>query len=122
MPLKAGDRLGPYEIVEPVGAGGMGEVYRAVDTRLQRVVAVKILKAGTGPDLERQSRFLREARAASALKHPGIVTIFDIGAPQMGVLLLSSNRPPITPSGRRTAASSSTVRPTKREWKPSRRK
>ncbi|HEY1338941.1 MAG TPA: protein kinase [Bryobacteraceae bacterium] len=79
MRFEAGDRLGPYDIVEPIGAGGMGEVYRAYDSRLQRTVALKILNVGAAVDAERRSRFLQEARAASALHDPHIVSIFDIG-------------------------------------------
>src|SRR5258708_2005590 len=78
MPLSAGDKLGPYEIVAPLGAGGMGEVFRATDTRLHRTVAIKILPAGKTADPERKRRFLKEARAASALNHPNIVTLHDI--------------------------------------------
>jgi len=77
--LAAGTKLGPYEILSPLGAGGMGEVYRARDTRLGREVAVKVLAAGTTESRERAMRFEREARAASALNHPNIVTIHDIG-------------------------------------------
>jgi len=79
MTLEAGARLGPYEIVAPIGAGGMGEVYRARDTRLGRDVAVKVLLPGATESAERTARFEREARAASALNHPNIVTTHDIG-------------------------------------------
>ncbi len=79
MTLAAGTRLGPYEIVSPIGAGGMGEVYRARDTRLGREVAVKVLPSGlTGSDQARQ-RFEREARTISQLSHPNICAIFDVG-------------------------------------------
>ena len=77
--LASGQRLGPYEILDLVGRGGMGEVYRARDTRLGRLVAVKILPAMFGGNVERQQRFEDEARAASALNHPNVLTIHDIG-------------------------------------------
>src|SRR5262245_1523784 len=73
MPLPAGHRLGPYEIIEPVGAGGMGEVYKARDTRLGRLVAIKIAAARFS------SRFESAARAISALNHPNICTLHDVG-------------------------------------------
>ncbi len=74
----AGRTLGRYEIVSRLGAGGMGEVYRARDTRLKRDVALKVLPAKWMADAERKRRFVQEARAASALNHPNIVTIHDI--------------------------------------------
>ena len=77
-----GDRLGPYVIEEPLGAGGMGEVYQARDTRLKRHVAVKVLRSARASDSAQRQRFRREARAASALNHPNIVTVHDIGAEQ----------------------------------------
>ena len=79
MSLISGTKLGPYEIVAPLGAGGMGEVYRACDTRLGRDVAVKVLPASFSKDPERLHRFEQEARATSALNHPNILAIFDIG-------------------------------------------
>ena len=79
MALNPGARLGPYQIVAPLGAGGMGEVYRARDPRLRREVAVKILPSEIAHNPDRLARFTREAQAASALKHPNIVSIYDIG-------------------------------------------
>jgi len=80
MTLAAGSRFGAYEILSPLGAGGMGEVYRARDTKLGREIAVKVLPAGVSTDPGRRQRFEQEARSASALNHPGIVTIYDIGS------------------------------------------
>src|SRR5678815_1508348 len=80
MPLPAGTRLGPYEIVSPLGAGGMGEVYRARDTRLGREVAVKVLLPEVSGDQSRRARFEQEARSASALNHPNIVAVYDVGS------------------------------------------
>src|SRR5215475_6374279 len=80
MPLTSGSRLGPYEILAPLGAGGMGEVYRARDSRLRRDVAVKVLSEALSADAGRRKRFEQEARSASALNHPNIVTIYDIGS------------------------------------------
>jgi len=79
MTLAPGARLGPYEIQSPLGAGGMGEVYRGRDTRLDRTVAVKILPSHLSEDTEAKQRFDREARTISSLNHPHICTLFDIG-------------------------------------------
>ena len=79
MPLVAGQKLGPYEISAPMGAGGMGEVYRAKDTRLGREVAIKILSGEFSHNQNRMDRFAQEARAASALNHPNIITVHDVG-------------------------------------------
>ena len=79
MPIQAGSRLGPYELLAPIGAGGMGEVWRGKDTRLDRSVAVKILPAAFAEDEERRQRFEREAKAISSLNHPHICTLFDVG-------------------------------------------
>ena len=80
MSLAAGTKLGPYEIVSPLGAGGMGEVYRARDTRLDRTVAIKVLPQHLADTPEARQRFEREARAISSLNHPRICTLFDVGS------------------------------------------
>src|SRR5215510_4827924 len=79
MSLGPGTRLGPYEIVSPIGAGGMGEVYKARDTRLDRIVAIKILPEALTGDPQFRERFAREARAISQLDHPHICTLHDVG-------------------------------------------
>src|SRR5215831_17271882 len=79
MNLATGTRLGPYEVLSPLGAGGMGEVYLAQDTRLDRKVALKLLPEAFIQDQERLRRFTEEAKAASAFNHPNIITIHDIG-------------------------------------------
>jgi eukaryotic-like serine/threonine-protein kinase len=79
MALTSGTKLGPYEIQSPLGAGGMGEVYRAKDTRLDRIVAVKILPSHLSDHPEAKQRFEREARAISSLNHPNICTLHDVG-------------------------------------------
>ncbi len=79
MSLSPSTKLGPYEIVAPLGAGGMGEVYRAHDTRLRRDVALKILPVEVASDASRRQRFETEARAVAALNHPNIVAVFDVG-------------------------------------------
>jgi serine/threonine protein kinase len=76
MPLSPGARLGPYDILSPLGAGGFGEVYKARDTRLDRTVAIKILPSA---DPELKARFEREAKAIAALTHPHICTLYDVG-------------------------------------------
>ena len=80
MPLSSGQRLGPYEVQGPIGSGGMGEVYRARDTRLDRTVALKVLPEAFAKDPERLARFEREARTIGGLNHPHICTLFDIGS------------------------------------------
>ena len=79
MPLATGARLGPYEIVAPLGAGGMGEVYRAHDERLDREVAIKVLPSEVAHHIDRLRRFEQEARAAAALNHPNVIAVFDVG-------------------------------------------
>src|SRR6202142_4436679 len=79
MPLQPGDKLGPYEILAPIGAGGMGEVYKARDTRLDRIVAIKLSKT------EFSERFEREAKAIAALNHTNICQIYDVGPNYLGM-------------------------------------
>ena len=79
MALSTGTRLGPYEILAPVGAGGMGEVYKARDTRLDRTVAIKVLPAHVAGDPQFRERFEREGKAISQLNHPHICTLYDVG-------------------------------------------
>src|ERR1039457_5639363 len=79
MAILPGKRLGPYEILSAIGAGGMGEVYRARDTRLDRIVAIKVLPTHVGDRSELRERFEREARTIASLNHPHICTLFDIG-------------------------------------------
>src|SRR5512136_3143613 len=80
MALAVGARLGPYEIQSPLGAGGMGEVYRARDPRLGREVAIKVLPTSFSQDADRLRRFEQEARAAGLLNHPNITAVYDIGS------------------------------------------
>ena len=87
MPLDSGTRLGPYEILAPLGAGGMGEVYRARDTRLDRLVAVKVLPADATASLALE-RFGREAKAIAALNHPGICAVYDVGTEPVPYLVM----------------------------------
>src|SRR5262249_39527366 len=78
MPITPGTRLGPYDILAPLGKGGMGEVWRARDPRLGREIAVKVLPAAVAQDADRLARFEREARAVAALNHPNLVTLHTI--------------------------------------------
>src|ERR1700736_2072074 len=80
MGLMSGTKLGPYEIVSPLGAGGMGEVYRARDTRLERTVAIKVLPSHLSSDPDLKHRFEREARTISSLNHPHICHLYDVGS------------------------------------------
>src|SRR5260370_14711463 len=89
MPLANGTRIGPYEITGFIGAGGMGEVFRARDTRLNRDVAVKLLPASFTTDEDRLRRFKLEAQSASALNHPNILTVYDIGADDQSPYLVT---------------------------------
>src|SRR5580700_4263208 len=79
MPFSAGDNLGPYEIIAPIGAGGMGEVYRAHDSRLNRDVAIKVLPEQLANNLVSLARFERETQAVAALAHPNILVLHDVG-------------------------------------------
>ena len=85
MALAAGTRLGPYEILAAIGAGGMGEVYRARDTKLDRDVAIKVLPSALAQDPERLARFEREAKVLAALNHPNIAQIYGI---EQGALVM----------------------------------
>ena len=86
MSLAPGARLGPYELVSLIGSGGMGEVYKARDTRLDRVVAIKVLPEQLAADPEFRERFDREARIISQLDHPHICALYDVGANLCNVL------------------------------------
>ncbi len=88
MPLSTGDKLGPYEILSAIGAGGMGEVYKARDTRLDRTVAVKVLPEHVSQREDVRARFERAARAVASLNHPNICSLFDIGPGYMVMELL----------------------------------
>ncbi len=89
MPLPSGSQLGPYTIASPLGAGGMGEVYRARDSRLGRDVAIKVLPSSSSADPDRLQRFEQEARAAAALNHPNILALYDVGRSDAGPYLVT---------------------------------
>ncbi len=79
MTIAAGSRLGPYEVLSPLGSGGMGEVYKTKDTRLERTVAIKVLPSHLSPSPEVRQRFEREAKTISQLSHPHICALYDVG-------------------------------------------
>src|SRR3954462_5236780 len=87
MPIASGTKLGPYEVVSPVGAGGMGEVYQAKDLRLERIVAIKVLPTHLSANVDLRARFEREAKVISGLQHPNICVLFDVGE-QDGIAFL----------------------------------
>ena len=89
MALTSGSKLGPYEIHAPLGAGGMGEVYRARDTRLNRTVAIKVLPDALALDPDRLRRFNQEARAVASISHPNILALYDVGTSEQTVYLVS---------------------------------
>src|SRR5258708_13169706 len=89
MALTSGTKLGPYEIQSPLGAGGMGEVYRARDPRLGRDVAIKVLPVSFAADSDRLRRFEQEPRAVAALNHPNILAIYDIGTREGAPFIIS---------------------------------
>ena len=90
MPLAAGTRLGPYEILSALGAGGMGEVYRALHTKLDRAVAIKVLPEAFAADTERIARFQREAKTLASLNHPNIAHIHGLeeSNPSAGIIVV----------------------------------
>lgn len=88
MSLASGTRLGSYEVIGPLGAGGMGEVYLAKDSRLGREVAIKVLPTDVATDRDRLTRFEREAKAVSALNHPHIVTLYEVGTSDAGPFIV----------------------------------
>ena len=114
MPLSSGARLGPYEIQAAIGAGGMGEVYKARDTRLDRTVAIKILPAELSADPDRRARFEREARAVAALSHPHICTLYDIGTHDGTTYLVMEH---LRGRDARRAPDARTVARSRRRWK-----
>src|ERR1700682_1785342 len=93
MPLIAGERLGPYEILAPIGAGGMGEVYRARDTQLKRDVALKVLPEAFARDPERMARFQREAEVLASLNHPNIAAIYGVEDRALVMELVEGSEP-----------------------------
>src|SRR6202790_3724524 len=93
MPLSAGDKLGPYEIVAPIGAGGMGEVFRARDTKLKRDVALKVLPEAFARDPERMARFQREAEVLASLNHSNIAQIYGVEERALAMELVEGEAP-----------------------------
>ena len=107
MALRVGDRLGPYEIVNAIGAGGMGEVYRARDTKLDRDVAIKVLPVDALSDPHARTRLAREARLVASLNHPAICTVHDVGEAGGRSCVTRSRSPTRSPT--RTSVASSTA-------------
>src|ERR1700737_3207421 len=99
MPLSAGDKLGPYEILAPIGAGGMGEVYKARDAKLDREVAIKVLPSALARDPERLTRFDREGKVLASLNHPNIAQIYGIEESSTGRALVMELVPGLTVKG-----------------------
>src|SRR6476646_676947 len=99
MPLSIGDKLGPYEILAPLGAGGMGEVYRAKDSKLEREVAIKVMPAALARDPERLARFEREAKVLASLNHPNIAQIYGVEESSTGRALVMELVPGHTLAG-----------------------
>src|SRR5271169_2209040 len=93
MPLSAGTKLGPYEILSPIGAGGMGEVYRARDTKLKRDVALKVLPDAFARDPERMARFQREAEVLASLNHVNIAQIYGVEERALAIKLVEGDAP-----------------------------
>ncbi len=101
MPLSTGDRLGPYEILEPIGKGGMGEVWKARDTRLNRIVAIKT------SNQQFSERFEREARAVAALNHPSICTLHDVGPDYLVMEFVEGTSPKVRCQSKKSCGSGS---------------
>jgi len=100
MPITAGSRLGPYEILAPLGAGGMGEVWKARDTRLERTVAIKLLPQSVAASPEARQRFEREAKAVAKLSHPHICALYDVGREgDVEYLVMSTSKGRLSPIG-----------------------
>jgi eukaryotic-like serine/threonine-protein kinase len=100
MPLSPGDKIGSYEILAPIGKGGIGEVYRGKDTKLDREVAIKVLPAALAPDPERLARFEREAKVLASLNHPNIAQIYGVEESSMGRALVMELVPGGTLTGK----------------------
>ena len=125
MSLSAGARLGAYEMLSLLGAGGMGQVYKARDTRLDRTVAIKVLPDTLAADPQFRERFDREARAISQLTHPHICTLYDVGEHQgTAFLVMDTSMERLWPTGSRRARSRFIRRskPRSRSRRPSRRR
>ena len=125
MPLTSGSRVGPYEVIGLLGAGGMGEVFRARDTRLDRDVAIKVLPESLAGNADRLRRFEQEARAAGSLNHPNVLAVYDVGSQDEIVYLVSELLEGQTLRDRiaagpltRAGSASSSPRRSRRAWPP----